>query len=107
MGSRTSTPSPCPAVRFRSTRSPGTPSEALGGGFYNDGDGQATLTGTDITENSADEGGGFYLTSGSTLTLHSATISTNTARLGEAVAYQQGATYTPNNSTVEGTVVQV
>ena len=106
MGSRTSTPSPCRRSDFvqhghRELH------RTLGGGFYNDGDGQATLTGTDITENSADEGGGFYLTSGSTLTLHSATISTNTARLGEAVAYQQGATYTPNNSTVEGTVVQV
>ena len=78
-----------------------------GGGYYGESTGAtATLTGVDLSSNSAGKGGGFYLDGPTTLSLSSCTIGNNTAATGNGGYYDSVATYTPTNCTITDTIVK-
>ncbi|HVS34636.1 MAG TPA: Ig-like domain-containing protein [Gemmataceae bacterium] len=80
-----------------------------GGGYYGEGTGAtATLTGVDLSSNSAGkgQGGGFYLKGSTSLSLSGCTIGYNTAATGNGGYYDSVATFTPTNCTITDTIVK-
>ncbi len=93
--------------RIDSNTVTGNATAQAGGGYYGEGSGAtATLTGVDLSSNSAGKGGGFYLKGPTSLSPSGCTIGNNTAATANGGYYDSVATYTPTNCTITDTIVK-